>query len=415
MQTRVSTSVTAAMSPAPTATNNFASSASFGATRSSCFRGTTCGSMDDRPPDRTETIGGSDVVSGTSRQCQLISLHSSKDLDMDEQSRRTFLLAAGSGAASPLLEGLSLAAGVGGNELDDFIEGERRAGSIPGLAACIVKAGQVVWSRGYGWADIAKRVPMDPVLTVQNIGSISKTVVATAVMQLWEKGKFQLDDDVNEQLPFAVRSPSHPDTPITYRLLLTHRSGIADSLAYSSSYACGDPSLTLDSWINGYLTPGGHYYHKSDNFRPWKPGDKRDYSNLGFGLLGYLVERVSGIPFAQYTKTHIFVPLGMKRTGWHLSEIDRAQHAVPYAPVADGDNPDEELESYRKFGLLGGEPVRDPVSGTHRPLCLYSFPNYPDGSLRTSVSQLARLLLSYIGDGSCGDAESWPPTPFDSC
>ncbi len=360
--------------------------------------------MDNRRPDRTETIGGPQVVSGTNRQFQLIGLHSSKDLDMDEQSRRTFLLAAGSGAASPMLEGLSLAAGAGHDELDDFIEGERRALAIPGLAACIVKAGQVVWSRGYGWADIAKRVPMDPLVTVQNIGSISKTVVATAVMQLWEKGKFQLDDDVNLQLPIAVRSPFHPDAPITYRQLLIHRSGIADSHAYGSSYACGDPSLTLDAWIKAYFTPGARYYHKNDNFHPWKPGEQRDYSNIGFGLLGYLVERVSGVPFTQYTMTHIFEPLGMKQTGWRLSEIDRALHAVPYAQTADSDPPGEELESYRKFGLLAGEAVRDPVSGNHRPLCLYSFPNYPDGSLRTSVSQLARLLLSYIGDGSCGGA-----------
>ena len=109
---------------------------------------------------------------------------------------------------------------------------------------------------------------------MQNIGSISKTVVATAVMQLWEKGKFQLDDDVNERLPFAVRSPSHPDTPITYRLLLTHRSGIADSPAYGSSYACGDPSLPLEAWLKAYLTPGGRYYEKEANFHPWKPGEK---------------------------------------------------------------------------------------------------------------------------------------------
>ena len=133
---------------------------------------------------------------------------------------------------------------------------ERRAQRIPGLAACIVKSGRVAWSKGYGWANIAKRVPMDPDRTVQNIGSISKTVVATAVMQLWEKGKFQLDDDVNERLPFAVRSPSHPDTPITYRLLLTHRSGIADSLAYRSSYACGDPSLPLEDVAQGVLHAG---------------------------------------------------------------------------------------------------------------------------------------------------------------
>jgi CubicO group peptidase (beta-lactamase class C family) len=316
-----------------------------------------------------------------------------------EYTRRLFLAAAGRCAGPLLLGGASLRAEVRKDGLDAFIEGERQAQRIPGLAACIVKSGRVVWSRGYGWANIGNRVPMDPDLTVQNVGSISKTVVATAVMQLWEKGKFQLDDDVNERLPFAVRSPSHPDTPITYRLLLAHRSGIADSLAYRSSYACGDPCLPLEEWLKAYFTPGGRYYEKKANYHAWKPGEKHEYSNVGFGLLGYLVERVSGESFSRHTRKYIFEPLGMKRTGWHLSEIDVAAHAVPYAPATDG----EEQEAYRKFGLLAGEAIRDQASGEHRPLCLYSFPNYPDGSLRTSVNQLARLLLAYINDGSYGD------------
>ena len=251
-----------------------------------------------------------------------------------------------------LFRGDSLRSAVRRDGLDDFIEAERRAQRIPGLAACIVKSGRVVWSKGYGWANIKKRVPMDPDVTVQNIGSISKTVVATAVMQLWEKGKFQLDDDVNERLPFAVRSPSHPDTPITYRLLLTHRSGIADSLAYRSSYACGDPSLPLEAWLKAYFTPGGRYYEKGANFHPWKPGEKHDYSNVGFGLLGYLVERVSGESFPHYTRKNIFEPLGMKRTGWLLSEIDVAAHAVPYAPAA------ETARSWKRTGSSGSWPAR---------------------------------------------------------
>jgi CubicO group peptidase (beta-lactamase class C family) len=303
-----------------------------------------------------------------------------------------------------LLGGASLRAEVREDELDNFIEAERRAQRIPGLAACIVKSGRVIWSKGYGWANIAKRMPMDPDRTVQNIGSISKTVVATAVMQLWEKGRFQLDDDVNERLPFAVRSPSHPETPITYRLLLTHRSAIADSLAYRSSYACGDPRLPLEAWLKAYFTPGGRYYDKQANFHPWRPGEKRDYSNVGFGLLGYLVERVSGQSLPHYTRTNIFEPLGMKRSGWLLTEIDVAAHAVPYAPTADGGPPDEELDAYRRFSLLAGEAERDPASGDHRPLCLYSFPNYPDGSLRTGVNELARFLLAYVNDGAYGGA-----------
>jgi CubicO group peptidase (beta-lactamase class C family) len=317
---------------------------------------------------------------------------------MGLHSRRTFLIA-GMGAGMSVPYG---SAARNRGSLDDYIEAQRRALRLPGLAACIIKAGRVVWSKGYGWADIARRTPMDPDRTLQNIGSISKTVVATAMMQLWEKGKFQLDEDVSERLPFPVRNPAHPNTPITYRLLLTHRSGIADTLAYRSSYACGDPKLSLEVWLKEYFTPGGRFYDKAANFKPWKPGEQEAYSNVGYGLLGYLVERVSGEPFSRYTKTHIFEPLGMKGTGWFLSEIDAAAHAVPYAPGVEAGAAVEELEAYRRFGLLAGDAVSDPGSGSHRPLCLYSFPNYPDGSLRTSVHQLARFLLAYANNGSLG-------------
>jgi CubicO group peptidase (beta-lactamase class C family) len=89
---------------------------------------------------------------------------------------------------------------------------------IPGLAACIAKSGKIVWSKEYGWSAIKRRLAMDPDSTIQNAGSISKTVTATAAMQLWEKGKFDLDDDINQYLPFPVRNPSHPERLIFVQL-----------------------------------------------------------------------------------------------------------------------------------------------------------------------------------------------------
>jgi len=94
----------------------------------------------------------------------------------------------------------------------------------------------------------------------------------------------------------------------------------------------------------------------------------------------------------------------MRRTAWLLSEIDAATHAVPYAPAEDTVPPGEEMEAYRKFGLLAGGAERDPSTGDYLPLCLYGFPYYPDSSLRTRVNQLARFLLAYANDGSHGDA-----------
>jgi CubicO group peptidase (beta-lactamase class C family) len=190
---------------------------------------------------------------------------------------------------------------------------------------------------------------------------------------------------------------------ISFRSLFTHRSTIADSPAYGSSYACGDPSITLEIWIKDYFTPDGRYYQKEKNFHPWKPGEKYHYSNVGFGLLGYLVERLSGEPFNIFAKKNIFDPLGMKTTGWMLAEIPRELHAVPYVPVIDGQI-NEEIEVYKNYGIVGGAIERAPGSSGYQPLCLYSFPNYPDGSLRTSVNHLARFLLAYINQGAYGGA-----------
>jgi CubicO group peptidase (beta-lactamase class C family) len=322
---------------------------------------------------------------------------------MDVHSRREFVTKVSVSAMTVFAETRSLEASGPDHAIDKFIETEMQVEKIPGLAACIVKSGKIVWSKGYGWSDIKRRVAMDPDRTIQNIGSISKTVTATAAMQLWEKGKFELDEDINQYVPFTVRNPLHTDKLISFRSLLTHRSSIADGRAYGASYACGDPSISLETWIKEYFTPDGRHYHREQNFHPWKPGEKYHYSNVGYGLLGYLVERMSGEPFHRFTKTQIFEPLGLKTTGWMLSEIPRATHATPYVPVIDGQI-NEDIEACKKYGILGGEIERDPARGGYQPLCLYSFPNYPDGALRTSVNQLARFLLAYINQGSYGEA-----------
>jgi CubicO group peptidase (beta-lactamase class C family) len=296
-----------------------------------------------------------------------------------------------------------LEAATSGDQLDEFIEAEMRRLRIPGLAACVVKSGRIVWSKGYGWSNVKQRVAMDPDRTIQNIGSISKTVTATAAMQLWEKGRFELDDDVNDYLPFSVRNPSHPDKPISLRSLLTHRSSIADGPAYMSSYACGDPSVSLETWIRGYFMPDGRYYRREGKCHPWSPGKKYRYSNVGFGVLGYVIETVTGESFRSVTRRSICDPLGMKNTGWMLSDIASGSHAVPYVPVKDG-QVNKVVQIYKRIGVLGGEVEHDPVRGSYQPVCLYSFPNYPDGSLRTGVNQLARFLLAYVNHGVYGGA-----------
>ena len=249
--------------------------------------------------------------------------------------RRAILTSAGAFVASNLL-GCSAARKDDYSVVDAYIRDMLKTDSSPGIAACVVRGDQIDWSAGYGWADIAGKKPMTPD-TIQNIASVSKTITATAIMQLWEEKRFGLDDDVGEYFPFPIRNPRFPFTAITIRQLLTHTSSITDGPAYEPSYACGDPTMSLMDWLQTYFDPVGSNYDAENNFLPWPPGtlnppDEPDsYSNLAFGLLGGLVEITSDQPFAEYCQQRIFDPLAMHDTGWFLKDIDEAQHAVPSA------------------------------------------------------------------------------------
>jgi len=264
--------------------------------------------------------------------------------------------------------------------------------NIPGFAAGIVKNGKLTWSKGYGQADIAHNKAMS-IDGIMNIGSVSKTFTTTAAMQLWEKGLIDLDADVNTYLDFKIRNPKYPDKPITIFQILTHTSSIIDGKAYSESYACGDPGLSLNDWIHGALTPGGTFYNDGNSFGDWAPGDKRTYSNVAFGLLGLIVEKVAKQPFNLYCREHIFQPLGMKHTGWMLSEVDTGNYIRPYAYITEGNR-----KEYMTYARLFPNETAFKV-GTFIPVCLYSFPNYPDGLVRTSVREISFYLAALLNGG----------------
>jgi CubicO group peptidase (beta-lactamase class C family) len=191
-------------------------------------------------------------------------------------------------------------------ERDAFIRERMAASYMPGVAACIIQDDRITWSGGYGWADVEKQVPMTPD-TIMNIASVSKTITTTALMQLWEKKKFRLDDDVSDYLPFSIRNPRYPEISITFQHLLTHTSSITDSQTYEDNYSCENPSSLLD-WIAGYLIPNGAFFDADENFLSQPPGGRFKYSNVAFGLVGLLVEFVSGDSFAAYCRKNIFKP-----------------------------------------------------------------------------------------------------------
>ena len=265
--------------------------------------------------------------------------------------------------------------------------GSRKAA---GISCASFRGGQIVWKQAFGMANAATGTPMRT-QTLLNIASISKTITGCAVMQLRDAGAFALDDDVSGILPFPVRNPRHPDKPITVRHLLSHCSSIEDGDAYGEGYDCGDPTVPLEAWVRGYVTPGGTYYDARGNYLRSAPGERMSYSNVGYGVLGYLVEAASGQPFNEYCRMNISGPLGMKESGWLLSEIDSDNHARGHVPQGRISREDAAL-----LEDVSGE-------GDWLPYCLYSFTNYPDGTFRTSVEELSLFMRAMINGGTLGD------------
>jgi CubicO group peptidase (beta-lactamase class C family) len=293
-------------------------------------------------------------------------------------TRRQFLKGAAAAA------GLTLASGISGRnlwagrsalagDLDDFILAQMETAHLPGLGAAIVKNNQLVWSKGYGWANIENGVPASAD-TVFMLASASKTVTGVAVMQLVEDGLLDLDADVNEYLPFDVRTPQFPNVPITTRMLLTHTAAIEDNWdVLLDLYVQGDSPIPLGAFLSHYLVPGGDYYHGLKNFYAHEPGTLYRYCNVAVALAGYLVEVISGSSFESQCQQRIFGPLGMDETAWRLAALDINNVAMPYRHTGGG--------QYQPYGH-------------------YGYPDIPDGALRTSVNQLARFLIAFINFGN---------------
>lgn len=324
--------------------------------------------------------------------------------------RKEFLKLCGS-----FLVGATVPASVSFAQTDPFSEKAARfltESGGPGLACAVITAGQVRWARGFGLADLESRRPMEAD-TLINVGSIAKTVTATAVMQLWERKKLSLGDDVGKYLPFPVRNPAFPETPITIEQLLTHRSSIKDGPAYDKSYVCGDSPLSLGDWLASYFTPGGKNWSTTENWHGWTPGtanppaQPRAYSNVGFGVLGQVVERISRQPFSAYCQENIFRPLGMNRTGWFLRSVDVKRHATPYERLP-ANLKSAESEDFRALTPTGIK-LDSLAPGSYVPRCLYGFPNYPDGLLRTSANELGRFMAMYLARGTAFGRQSLKP------
>lgn len=257
------------------------------------------------------------------------------------------------------------------DDLSSFFDGlvpfALKRGDVAGGVISVVKDGKLLFARGYGYADLAKRTPPSPDTTLFRPGSTSKLFTWTAVMQQVEQGKLDLDKDVNAYLDFTI--PPRDGKPITLREIMTHTAGFEDTARGLLPKSTDE--VDLERYLKTHIPA-----------RIYPPGDIVAYSNYGCGLAGYIVQRVSGERFQDYIQQHIFAPLGM----------DHSSFAQPL-PAALAPLLAKGYESASEGKPRPFEPV-DPA---------------PAGALSSSATDMAKFMIAQLQDGRFGDTQILKP------
>ncbi|MEO6168828.1 MAG: serine hydrolase domain-containing protein [Chitinophagales bacterium] len=257
-----------------------------------------------------------------------------------------------------------------------------------GMSVVEVCDGQINFSKGYGLADYDDNVPVTD-NTLYRIASLSKSVTATALMILYDQGLFGLDDDINTYLGYSIRNWHYPNDPITFRTLLSHTSSIVDGSKYdnflSATYAQNPPPS-----ISTYFVSGGSYY-TSNIFLNKKPGTYFTYSNSNFGLIGTLIEKISGVRFDVFCKQNIFDPLEITAS-FNIQDLpDISDVAVLYRYL--GNNWVPQADNYN--GVMP-----PPLNLSQYVIGNNGFIFGPQGGLRVSANGLAAFMLMHANDGT---------------
>ncbi len=266
------------------------------------------------------------------------------------------------------------------SDLDRYFLKQMEKAHVIGLQAASIQDGELVWQGSYGLQEYNTGKEIND-STLFMIASCSKPVTALGIMLLYDRGKLGLDDPVSNYLPFAIKNPNFQDSAITIRMLLTHTSSLKDNWDIMTPLYTlpegGDSPLELMDFVENYFTEGGRYYDPESNFHKYKPVSEYDYCNMGYVILGLIIEQISELSFADYMKEEILEPLQMHNSYWFLRDI-------PHQNIA---RPHEMHPSTKK------DP-REPEVLNH-----YGYADFPDGQLRTTVSDYAQVIKLLLNKG----------------
>jgi CubicO group peptidase (beta-lactamase class C family) len=246
--------------------------------------------------------------------------------------------------------------------LDGFMPYALEQTDVAGSVVVVVKDGKILLEKGYGFSDLAKRTPVDPERTLFRPGSVSKLFTWTAVMQLVEQGKLNLDEDVNKYIDFKI--PPYQGKPVTLRNIMTHTTGMEEVIR---GLIANDEKelLPLDATLKHWVPE-----------REYAPGSTPAYSNYATAIAGYIVQRVSGVPFDRYIEKNIFVPLGMQHSSFRqpIQPELKAMTSKGYKSASDGKE-----QAYEYINLA------------------------PAGSLASPGSDMGRFMIAHLNNGAFGD------------
>ncbi|WP_262247318.1 serine hydrolase domain-containing protein [Parapedobacter soli] len=244
-----------------------------------------------------------------------------------------------------------------------------------GTSVAVVKDNELVYNHSFGFKNLATQEPLEN-NDVFRIASISKSFVATSLMQLVEGGKLSLDDDVGELIGFPIRNPNYPDSIITLRMVMSHTSSISDKNGY----------FTLDAFNPGKNPDWATAYND------YAPGTDYQYCNLNFNLAGAILEKHSGERFDRYVRKHILEPLGLYAS-YNVDELDSVRFAKLYSYDPDSNRFIASPAAYRSPAAS----LKDYQLGYDAPI--FS----PTGGMKISAANLARYMTLHMNYGILGN------------
>ncbi|MGS2762755.1 serine hydrolase domain-containing protein [Sinomicrobium sp. M5D2P9] len=269
---------------------------------------------------------------------------------------------------------------------------------LVGFGVAIVNKDSIVYAKGFGYADKETKKAYT-INTQQPIASISKTLLAVALMKAQEMGKLNLNDNINKYLPFKIVNPNFPSDNITIQQLANHTSGILDGDSYENTYVFKNnippfyngltdkdiisevkkwvelfntnEMMTLGEFIKKQYVKDQIWYNKDQNFSKNKPGSTYKYSNMGANIAAYIMEQTTGENYAEFIQKHILDPLQMNNSGWRGKNYEPKNASTLY---------------------WYGHPI------PHSDLI-----TYPDGNLMTNIVDYGKffsaMIRGYGGEG----------------